>query len=90
MNPCGEMLYFLDSDDLIPSNAFELLLTSIFKSGADFAVGAYERVGSSNWFKLRWVQDHHSISDTMYPFKIIRRPKKIALMCTKSFHRNFF
>jgi len=41
----GEFLAFVDSDDMLPSNAYELLLHALEQSGSDFVSGAVYRVG---------------------------------------------
>jgi CDP-glycerol glycerophosphotransferase len=42
----GEYLAFLDSDDVLPPNAYELLVTSLEKTGSDFATGNVHRLTS--------------------------------------------
>ena len=43
-NARGEFLAFLDSDDYVPLNAYELLLSSLDETGSDFATGNVHRV----------------------------------------------
>lgn len=40
----GEYLAFLDSDDVLPPNAYELLLGSLERTGSDFATGNVQRL----------------------------------------------
>jgi glycosyltransferase involved in cell wall biosynthesis len=40
----GEFLAFLDSDDLLPPNAYELLLGALDQTGSDFASGNVQRL----------------------------------------------
>lgn len=42
----GEHLAFLDSDDVLPANAYELLLGALRESGSDFATGNVQRLTS--------------------------------------------
>ena len=42
----GEYLAFLDSDDVLPPNAYELLLAALAESGSDFASGNVHRLTS--------------------------------------------
>jgi CDP-glycerol glycerophosphotransferase len=42
----GEFLAFVDGDDILPANAYELLLATLERSGSDFVSGAVFRVGS--------------------------------------------
>ena len=41
----GEFLAFVDGDDVLPANAYELLLHALEHSGSDFVSGAVFRVG---------------------------------------------
>ena len=41
----GEFLAFVDGDDVLPANAYELLLHTLERSGSDFVSGAVWRVG---------------------------------------------
>jgi CDP-glycerol glycerophosphotransferase len=41
----GEYLAFVDGDDVLPANAYELLLHALERSGSDFVSGAVCRVG---------------------------------------------
>ena len=41
----GEYLAFVDGDDVLPANAYELLLHTLEGSGSDFVSGAVYRVG---------------------------------------------
>jgi CDP-glycerol glycerophosphotransferase len=41
----GEFLAFVDGDDMLPANAYELLLHALESSGSDFASGAVLRIG---------------------------------------------
>jgi CDP-glycerol glycerophosphotransferase len=41
----GEFLAFVDGDDMLPANAYELLVHALESSGSDFASGAVLRIG---------------------------------------------
>ena len=43
----GDYLAFLDSDDVLPSNAYELLLKPLRRTGSDFATGNVHRLTES-------------------------------------------
>lgn len=43
----GKYIFFLDSDDLIPHNAIELLVNAIEKNNADYAVGKVVRFNNN-------------------------------------------
>lgn len=40
----GEFITFVDSDDVVVTNAYELLVTSLQETGSDFASGNYHRL----------------------------------------------
>src|SRR5690348_11786177 len=42
----GEYLAFVDGDDVLPANAYELLLHTLERSGSDFVSGAVSRIGA--------------------------------------------
>ncbi|MFW6640082.1 bifunctional glycosyltransferase/CDP-glycerol:glycerophosphate glycerophosphotransferase [Nocardiopsis algeriensis] len=46
----GEYLTFLDSDDVLPVNAYELLVSSLERTGSDFASGNVRRFNSRGDF----------------------------------------
>jgi GT2 family glycosyltransferase len=46
----GEFIFFLDSDDLLPTNAIEKLLAAIQKSNADYAVGEVLRLSEERQY----------------------------------------
>jgi CDP-glycerol glycerophosphotransferase len=57
----GEYLVFADSDDVIPDNAYELMVGSLERSGSDFASGNVLRleggVCNQSWLH-RWLGKH--------------------------------
>jgi CDP-glycerol glycerophosphotransferase len=83
----GEYLAFLDSDDVLPPTAYELLLNSLEKTGSDFATGNVHRLtaaGTSQAPFLRAVfardrprthvkRFRELISDRIVPNKLWRR-----------------
>ncbi len=51
----GEFLAFVDSDDVLPRNAYELLLGSLEKTGSDFATGNVHRLTSIGTNQARFL-----------------------------------
>lgn len=45
----GDYLFFLDSDDYLPTNSIELLAEAASKYQVDFVVGNYEVTGNARW-----------------------------------------
>lgn len=55
----GDYLAFVDSDDTVPTDAYEVLVSSLRRSGSDFAVGNLCRQrGKRTWVPV-WAQDVH-------------------------------
>lgn len=51
----GEFLAFVDSDDVIPSEAYELLVTPLQETGSDFATGNVMRLMTTGLTPARFV-----------------------------------
>jgi CDP-glycerol glycerophosphotransferase len=51
----GELLVFLDSDDVLPANAYELLVGALDESGSDFATGNVYRLTRFALTQARYV-----------------------------------
>ncbi|MCW2794599.1 MAG: glycosyl transferase, family 2 [Nocardioides sp.] len=55
----GEYLAFLDSDDVLPANAYAVLLASLQRSGADFATGSIVRWDGDRLVEPPWMRRIH-------------------------------
>ncbi len=55
----GRFLTFVDSDDLLPANALNVLVSSARRTGSDIVVGSVERFDSRNTWTPDWVEDVH-------------------------------
>ena len=56
----GQYIWFIDSDDIIPTNAVNLMMTSLQKTGSDFVVGHYCRFNLFGYKKAgSWIQSAH-------------------------------
>jgi CDP-glycerol glycerophosphotransferase len=53
----GEYLAFLDSDDVLPPNAYELLLGSLQRTGSDFATGNVHRLTTTGCTQAGYCAD---------------------------------
>src|ERR1043166_8445137 len=51
----GEFLAFLDSDDLLPLGAYELLVTPLQETGSDFATGNVRRITAAGVTPTRFL-----------------------------------
>ncbi|ROS78547.1 CDP-glycerol:poly(glycerophosphate) glycerophosphotransferase [Cellulomonas sp. PhB143] len=59
----GKHVMFVDSDDTIPRNAVESLLSSVRATGSDFACGAMQRVENGKKLTAAWVAELHAVDD---------------------------
>ena len=55
----GRFLTFVDSDDLLPPRALDVLLTSARTTGSDIVMGAHERFDSRRTWSPSWVDGVH-------------------------------
>ncbi|QTX05261.1 glycosyltransferase family 2 protein [Agromyces archimandritae] len=60
----GEYLAFLDSDDVLPPRALELLVGAAREADADVAVGAFRRFSSTAVWVADWVGELHRVPRT--------------------------
>src|SRR5207248_9831441 len=52
----GEFLSFVDGDDVVPRNGYELLLDPLRKTGSDFATGNVQRLSSGGTTRSSFLQ----------------------------------
>ncbi|MBA2559374.1 MAG: glycosyltransferase, partial [Propionibacteriales bacterium] len=55
----GEYLAFLDSDDLLPPHAYQLMVSTLQHSGSDFVVGSLELLVDGRLVEPRWIRRAH-------------------------------
>lgn len=86
----GEFLFFLDSDDVLPRHALELLLASLDKSGSDFASGNVRRLTSYGISPALFLGDVFQRSRIRT--HITKVPALLAdrIACNKLFRRTFW
>lgn len=56
----GEYLAFLDSDDLLPPYAYELMMSTLEGSGSDFVVGSLLRLLDGERVEPPWIRRAHA------------------------------
>jgi CDP-glycerol glycerophosphotransferase len=86
----GDMLFFVDSDDTIPPWAVEHLLTSLMRSGSDFAVGSVMRDTSTGRHIPNWAKQLHATTRTRLSLAAEPEALKNVFAPTKMFRRRFF
>ena len=56
----GRYLASVDSDDIVPKDAYLLMLESLNKTGSDFVVGSINRLTGKKRSKPKWAQEVHA------------------------------
>ena len=86
----GEFLAFVDSDDILPPNAYELLMGSLEKTGSDFATGKVLRLTSAGTSRARWLSE--TFRETRLKTHITRFRPLLAdrIAWNKVFRRSFW
>jgi CDP-glycerol glycerophosphotransferase len=90
MSPEAEFLTFIDSDDLIPPDAYRLMVTSLDETGSDFATGnVFHLKGDRTWqvplLKMLAGQARRRTHISKYPKLVADR-----IACNKVFRRTFW
>ncbi|MFI2103372.1 CDP-glycerol glycerophosphotransferase family protein [Isoptericola sp. NPDC019693] len=86
----GAMLCFVDSDDTVPPNAVEVMLTSLTRSGSDFAVGALVRDTSAGKHMPPWARKLHDRTRTGVTIADEPDVLKNVFAWTKLFRTDYF
>lgn len=87
----GTWLTFLDSDDRLVPRAYSRLVSSLERSGSDFAVGCYRRFDASRtWPAGSWVREAHAWTRTAVTLE--QHPDALvnAVPWSKVYRRSFY
>src|SRR4051812_24524312 len=86
----GEFLSFVDSDDVLPRNAYEALLAALHRSGSDFASGNVRRLTSYGISQAAFLAD--VFQRTRIATHVTKFPALLAdrIACNKLFRRSFW
>ncbi|MBP3043606.1 CDP-glycerol:glycerophosphate glycerophosphotransferase [Arthrobacter jiangjiafuii] len=60
----GEFLTFADADDVVPGNAYALMMATLAETGSDFCVGSYGRIRGSKKTPVRLAERIHAQTRT--------------------------
>ncbi|MFE9659702.1 MULTISPECIES: CDP-glycerol glycerophosphotransferase family protein [unclassified Streptomyces] len=90
MSPASEFLTFVDSDDVIPPDAYRLMITSLDESGSDFCTGnVFHLRGEKSWQVplLKMLS-----GEAQQRTHISQMPRLVAdrIACNKVFRRTFW
>ena len=87
----GEYLWFIDSDDVIPPNAAELMVQSLQSSGSDFAVANYYRFNTfRRWDPASWIMRVHQQNRRGITLEQMPEILCNAVACSKVFRTRFW
>lgn len=86
----GSLLMFVDSDDVVPPSAIEVLVDSLRKTGSDFATGQMRRFDSAQMWRSSVTKD--SFNSYWPATSISQHPDLVynTVACNKLFRREFF
>ncbi|GAA3296804.1 CDP-glycerol glycerophosphotransferase family protein [Arthrobacter citreus] len=56
----GKYLTFADADDVVPTEAYALMMATLARTGSDFCVGSYGRIRGGKRTRVRLAEDVHS------------------------------
>jgi len=55
----GDLVVFLDSDDVLPRDAYRLMADTLDESGSDFVAGSFVRWENGEYLEPRWMRRLH-------------------------------
>ncbi|MEU6084012.1 CDP-glycerol glycerophosphotransferase family protein [Streptomyces sp. NPDC047108] len=90
MSPESEYLAFVDSDDVIPPDAYRLMVASLDESGSDFATGNVHHLKGEKSWQVPLLK--MLAGEARKRTHISRYPKLVAdrIACNKVFRRRFW
>jgi CDP-glycerol glycerophosphotransferase len=86
----GDYLTFLDADDTLPPDAYELLVRSLEGSGSDFAVGSVQRVTHGVRRTPAWIAEVHQRDRTGITIDEFPTAVRDVIACNRLFRRGFW
>ncbi|QTX05254.1 glycosyltransferase family 2 protein [Agromyces archimandritae] len=87
----GTFLAFLDSDDLVERDGYANAISSLQRTGADFAVAPYRRLrGGKLHLPGRWVQEAHRVERLATTLDAFPGIQANVVACSKVYRRTFF
>lgn len=86
----GRYLTFLDSDDIIPDDAYAAIVESLNKSKSDFAVGAVHRIRNGKKSIPAWTRAVHSKNRLGISIEEFPDAMMDVLACNRVFRTSFW
>lgn len=86
----GTFLTFLDSDDIIPPNAYKTAVKTLKRTKSDFAIGAVERISRGKRITPKWTAIVHSSERTKTTLDAYPDMMMDIVACNRVFNRKFW
>lgn len=86
----GKFLTFLDSDDIIPPNAYELAVKCLKRTKSDFAIGAVDRIKNGRRITPKWTALVHSAEKIRVTLDEFPDMMMDIVACNRIFNRKFW
>lgn len=87
----GEYLAFCDSDDIVLPDAYQAAMSSLSRTGSDFAVFAYQRMDSSHrWPPPPWIRQAHTSARLRTNLTDFPEAQVNAVAWSKVYRRSFW
>ncbi|MDK1359321.1 CDP-glycerol glycerophosphotransferase family protein [Arthrobacter sp. zg-Y1219] len=86
----GEFLTFADADDVVPGNAYALMMATLAETGSDFCVGSYGRIRGGKKTPVRQAERIHAKPRTGITVSDHRTVIDDVFLWNKVFHRTFW
>jgi len=87
----GEYLAFCDSDDIVLPDAYQAAMSSLTRTGSDFAVFAYQRMDASHrWPPPPWIRHAHTSARLRTSLTDFPEAQVNAVAWSKVFRRSFW
>ncbi len=86
----GEYIAFLDSDDLLPAYAYELMVSTLDESGSDFVVGSAEQLVDGERSELGFIRLAHRERRLGIKVEDLPEVTRNVFAWTKVFRRSFY
>ena len=87
----GEFLMFVDSDDTLELDAVETYVSSLRRTGSDFAVASYQRLSSAGtWPAAWWIRAAHRLSRPAVTLREYPDIQVNAVAWSKCYRRKFW
>ena len=86
----GRYITFLDSDDTIPTTAYQQMVDTLERTGSDFALGAVRRVRHGKRTVPAWTRTVHTVERLGVTIDEFPEAMLDVIACNRMFRRDFW